>query len=574
MLTLFHRFLRSDWLVVLVTGSFSWWLMHHTFTSSQGELHIAAKAWSDFGAHIPLIRSFSLGQNWPPEYPLFPNEPIRYHFLFYWVVGMLERFGVRIDLALNGVSAVGMTLMLTMIYRVAKLFFQKAAAGWLAVILAVTNGSLSAVILAQKLHLDWSQPAEWLSFFVSIISAQQFASFGPWDGNLVSAFWNLNIFTNQRHLALSLGLVWWVVWPLLVWWQGGKRAASPVKKLTGWFWLGLIGRIGVIAAFPLLHQAGLLITGWLVMSLLVIGYGRSSLRQKANHWLTGAYLAGLSLAALITMQFVTAGHQLPVWQPGFLAPDKSWGGLAMYWEFNLGLYLAIWIIGLGRRSAIRWLLWLVTPLFVAANLWKFSPDMINNHKLINFFIQVLAITAAGWLVSVWNQKLKFWWTRSVARVSAIVILVALTFSGLVDFFPILNDPKYAIPDWSVRPVAQWLKTNTPPNSVILTTTYLYHPASLAGRKIFLDYGYFAWSLGYNDQARRVLLPELFGQFDSIVGWCQAMQGQKLTAVVVSPGEGELGETVLVRDSFMVTQLAPTTTTEDGYQVYLVNNYCQ
>jgi hypothetical protein len=53
-----------------------------------------------------------------------------------------------------------------------------------------------------------------------------------------------------------------------------------------------------------------------------------------------------------------------------------------------------------------------------------------------------------------------------------------------------------------------------------------------------------------------------------------MQGQKLTAVVVSPGDDELGELVSVKDSFMVTQLAPTITTEDGYQIYLVSNYCR
>jgi hypothetical protein len=37
---------------------------------------------SDFAATIPLIRSFSMGDNWPPEYPIFPGSPIRYHYLF------------------------------------------------------------------------------------------------------------------------------------------------------------------------------------------------------------------------------------------------------------------------------------------------------------------------------------------------------------------------------------------------------------------------------------------------------------------------------------------------------------
>ena len=79
------------------------WTLFHTFSydKKSDSMLIALKAWSDFGAHIPLIRSFSLGDNYPIESPIFPGEPIKYHFGFYYIVGLLEKFGTRIDFALT-----------------------------------------------------------------------------------------------------------------------------------------------------------------------------------------------------------------------------------------------------------------------------------------------------------------------------------------------------------------------------------------------------------------------------------------------------------------------------------------
>jgi hypothetical protein len=48
-----------------------------------------------------------------------------------------------------------------------------------------------------------------------IVTAEHFTSFGPWDGKLVSAFWNLNIYTNQRHLSLSFALGLIALYPLI-----------------------------------------------------------------------------------------------------------------------------------------------------------------------------------------------------------------------------------------------------------------------------------------------------------------------------------------------------------------------
>ena len=91
---------------------FSSFLMWKTFrVNSSGNMQVATRVWSDFAATIPLIRSFSYGSNFPIQYPIFAGPPIRYHFVFFAVVGFLEKIGLRIDWALNGLSVLGFFLL-------------------------------------------------------------------------------------------------------------------------------------------------------------------------------------------------------------------------------------------------------------------------------------------------------------------------------------------------------------------------------------------------------------------------------------------------------------------------------
>jgi hypothetical protein len=58
-----------------------------------------------------------------------------------------------------------------------------------------------------------------------------------------------------------------------------------------------------------------------------------------------------------------------------------------------------------------------------------------------------------------------------------------------------------LPDVKANPNAEWFLAHTPKDAVILNASYFLHPASLAGRKIFLGWPYFAWSAGYDTTKR-------------------------------------------------------------------------
>ena len=566
-------------LVVLIACSFfSLWLMSSTFGYQDGSIVMDSKLYSDFGAHLPLIRSFSLGWNFPPQYPFFVGEPIRYHYLFYLFIGVLERVGLRIDLAVNILSAGGFSLLLFMIYQYANTLFRSKLAGILALILFLFNGSLAWVEFFNQQGWTWN-------VFLSIPQQSQFASFGPWSGRLVSAFWNWNIFTNQRHLGLSYGLFLLLLYPLIRLsvvpkesiqdrWRrvmaglfGGVLSAmekvSNKKKnmqIFRWRWWHPLLVLG-LAIFPLLHQAAYIILVPLTLIWILLTWPKSKPDLLV-------YFVSILLSTVVFKLFTPQSGTLPLWQVGYLSPEKTLMAINWYWFNNFGLYwlllpaLLIWSV-----LKKQWWLWTALPFFVMANLFRFSADMINNHKLVTFFLIAMQITTAGFLVNLVRKHKTF-----IPLV--LILVIGLTFSGFMDMFPIINDYDGEITDWKKSPMQQWIKTNTQPKAQFLTASYMYSPASLVGRFLYLDYGYHAWSMGYNDSQKRQNLVVFWSQHPDHAEWCTLLQKEKIDAILVGPGENSTEDgRISVVNSYVVTQIKPTYTSEDNWKVWLVNQIC-
>lgn len=567
------QFIRvPDRWVLLLIVSFSWWLMSFTFQYKDNQFVMASKVWSDFGAHLPLIRSFSMGLNFPPEYPQFPGESIRYHYLFYALVGWLELAGVRIDFALNILSALGLSLLLWMIYLYAKSIARSVAGGLVAVVLVLSNGSFSWWQFTQRylqmseLSSLWQIVSGWLS---AIVKQTSFTAFGPWDGGVISAFWTLNVYTNQRHLPLSYGLVLLLLWPLV------KVLVLKQKYVLSRWWA--VGMIFVMSVFPLLHQAGVVI---LLGSILVVVLLHINRKLLIENWrLLFTYGMGMVVVLGAMYTLVPTGHPIHV-KPWFLANHESWLQLAKYWWLNIGLYSVLCVPLLWWRHHSRVFTVLALGLLIVTNIWQLSPDMINNHKLVNFALLYLAISVSSLLVSAWRNSATYVYgdyrkfSKPVVRTGLVILFFGLIFGGIVDFFPIVNDHKIIYADWPLQPVAVWIKQNTAPESVFLTTEFFYHPANSVGRKIFVDYGYFAWSLGYKDQERRAIMRKLFGSYDSLSDWCQTARMNGIDYIAINPRAETIDDQVVISDSFVVTSLQPTAETSDGYRIYRVAASCQ
>jgi len=457
----------------LLLSAFSFWLMWHTlsYDAQNNQILIASKAWSDFGGYLPQIRSFSFGNNFPPEYPLFPGEPTRYHFLFYMFSGFLENIGVRFDWAVNLPSTMGLILLLLMIFLTSQKIFKKIGVSLLAVIFFLFNGSLSFVDYFSKHPLSNFSLGK---FF----SNTAFPSFGPWNGSAISAFWNLNIYTNQRHLAFSFAVALVVIFLL----YSGKR--RPLY-LTGFF----------LGSFLLLNQAVFLITlgfvGWFFIA-------KPGLQKTILISLLGL------LPWLLLSRLISVTPSQITFHPGFLLDESmSVFNIIKYWFFNIGLHLFLIPVGFvlaPKKSRI-----LIIPLlglFIIPNLLQLSQDIINNHKFFNFFLIVGSMFSSWAIFRIWKKGI-------MGKIFSLLLVCFTVFGGLVDIIPIINDYYLSVSDIPVNADAKFFYENTPSNAVVLNSTWLYHPASIAGRKIFNGYPYFTWSFGYDQVTRENITTSIY-----------------------------------------------------------------
>ncbi|MCX6726161.1 MAG: hypothetical protein NT052_02530 [Candidatus Shapirobacteria bacterium] len=541
------RFCQKFWpefLFATIALIFSSWLMWHTFNYKDHIIYIAAKAWSDFAAHIPLIRSFSWGQNWPPQYPLFPGLFIHYHFLFYALVGLLEKFGLNISWALNLPSSLTFFGLIMAIWFLAKLLFKSRLVAFFSVILFLFNSSLSFLEFFKSHPISLKTPIE-------IFQNKTFPSFGPYDGKIVSAFWNLNIYTNQRHLALAFGLTLLILILIL-------KPLSQNRKITyrRTVLLGLL-----IGLMPFLHSAVF------IMALIIFGSLFLLLKNQRKVLLIMVLIAALvGLSQIFLTQGVTATSNFR-FNPGYLiANHLTLVNFISYWFLNLGLSFFLIPLGFIKADSLAKKVFLAfLPLFFIGNLFQFSPEIAANHKFFNLFLIIGNLFTAYAIFLIWQKKI---W----GKILVLVLILFLTLSGIIDFFPIKNDFLYAINDAPKNPDIEWIKENTPPKSVFLNSSYLYNSASLAGRKIFLGWPYFAWSAGYDTQTREDLRENLLSAVNNDkIQLCLSLKQNNLNFVSLNQNDVDnfLPNLSFWQNNFLKVYNNPQT----GFVIYDVQKSC-
>jgi len=587
---------------------FSTWLMFRTFSFDQNtqSMEIAGKCWSDFGAHIPLIRSFSMGGNFDriihfklPEYPIFPGEPIRYHFIFYMIVGLLEKAGLRIDWALNIPSIIGFSGLLILIGIISYKLFRSYAISLLSVVFFLFNGSFSFLKFFQKnplsLHTLWD-----------IVGNTTFPSFGPWDQGVVSAFWNLNIYTNQRHLAAGLALGLGFIALLLYLQKKSWKKQLPFLFIT----------VPLLSFLPYFHQPMLLIIG-----IFMAWYFFVFSNLRILILLTGVLSVGPILSQLLSFAKDTSSFS---WYPGYLIHGNLTPlSFLTYWFHNIGLHLILIPIGffLSPQRAKKILLPMFF-LFLIANCFKFSVEIAANHKFFNFFMIFGNMLSAYVIVRLWSmankkfslknttgdvynkkyanecgeqtkfcaaslplkdggdgekeigtarQESKFSFATKAFRIFTIFIFFFLTLSGIIDFFVVYNDHTIPIVDIPRNEIPTWISENIPKDAIVLNSSYLYHPASIAGRSIFLGWPYFPWSSGYKEN-RMPIMKEMYENKDPNV-FCPLLKKYNISYITVEE-VSDNPDLPTINPSYFQTIAIPVFSSTNGtYAIYTTASLC-
>ena len=532
---------RWDWVFIGAFLLMACWLMFATLNFKEGQFQIAFKSWTDFGANVSVVQSFALGHNFPPEHPFFPGELIRYHFLFWFQAGNLEFLGLNPVWSINLLSILSQLALLVLIMSFAEILFESRVVGRISASLFFFSSSLAYVPF---LRSQQSLGGLW----TSIASLTEFLPSGyPFRGETWAAL-SANVFAYQRHLISGIGLLFVVMIflveryrPLLI--DRKKEVEPEVAADASSEAVESEAEISITAnhAEPMVfrHDLGAFIFSGALIGLL-------------PYWNSPVFVSALAICGCLFLFFpqrlylaalIGSALLLGLPQVLLLRAGSAPSGSILHWGYTLEQpTLTLVIKYLGWTFGLKWLLVAValvllsnfhrrlflalSSLVVIVFLLQLSPDIFNNHKLLNVWAIFANIYAAYALWRIGRKKI-------IGATLVAVLALAMVFGGIIDLFPLHNDPMLAVPYQNDR-LTQWLLANTKPSDVFLTHTLLTHPILFSGRKIYLGYSLFAWTAGYDVPLRESIYRQMF-EVDDLGELNRLLSNNKIAYVAIDDG---------------------------------------
>lgn len=382
---------RFEIILLLLFFCFGWYIMQKSFGYTGNNFAIASNVYLDFGSHIPIIRSFSEGDNIPPTFPFAAGIPLLYHFFFDFMTAMYEKMGIRIDYAFNFLSALSFAGVLSLIFSLSQeLYGKKKIIGIIAVVLFVFNSSLSFLTAIEKYFGT--------QIFSKLYHHNIYFGDGPFGKSIVSIFWNLNTYVNQRHFlfALGFGLICAHIF---------HNSITHKKVTIPWLFLAC-----VVGLLPFWHTSVFLA----VMSMAVVTIGILLLLKK--EWKSMVFF--VIVAGFIAMpQLLFIKHyqsvQFAFFNSGFLVADRlTIKTFITYWFYNLGISIFLIPIGIYLAKKKERLFFIpIVILFLLPNIFQLSPQMFDNHKFFNMFILLANIYTAYALYLLLKKKFSLKYLR-------------------------------------------------------------------------------------------------------------------------------------------------------------------
>lgn len=482
-------------------------LMWRTFFVSDGKLYVGMTVYSDFSPHIGMIRSFSYGNNFPTSYSHYAGEDIRYHFMFQFLAGNLEFLGLRLDYAFNLPSIICFIAAFMLLYVLAQKITGKQQAGILACLFFAFRSAKTLFTF-----LSGVKPHE--GIIKALRENTEFISDTPHED---WGLWNLNVYCNQRHLALGLAvmlfiLILYIGHPFDMY-QRLKSDKRPGKNkgnisLMERFWQGaetlFFSREGwmvadlrtSIAAGVMLGSLGFFHGAALIGCILVL-FVMAVISSRRLEFL---------ITAVITMLLSVAQTSFFIKGPavsfnllfGFIAENRSLFGVLSYLERLLGILPAVLLVAFCIENGVgRWMLLAFAAPLAFAFTVSLTVDVTVNHKYIMMSCILLGIFAASLITRLLKDG------KYMVRALGLLLVIMLTATGVYDFYMVIkrNDPANAVVLDLDSPLTEWIKNNSDSKDIFLTHRYALNQVVLGGAMLYEGWPYFPWSAGYDTDKR-------------------------------------------------------------------------
>lgn len=512
--------------------AFLTWIMFYVFYIKDGILYSGFTVYGDYAPHTAMMRSFSLGDNFPTQYPHFGGEDVKYHFMFQFLVGNLEYLGIRIDIAYNMLSVFALLGFLMMLYSIARRITGSGAAGVVTVALFFFRSSFTFFRYLWE-HLRSGDLLKTLAENTSFIGYTPNEDWG---------LWNFNVYLNQRHLAFGLLIAALVLWYYLDLVEAG---CSHSEKGLAW----MKNRLFSAEAWKIRNPEGALAAGlalgltafWngaAVIGGLLILLGFAVFSDGKLDYLVTAVTA-VFFSVLQSKVFIRGSAVEADFYWGFISEDKSLAGVLWFLIQMSGIFFAgaVLLLPLLKKRLHRVLT--VSCLFpvVFAFCFSLTPDITVNHKYIMISYAFLAVLWAGLLAGLWKGKdgsRRF--AAVIRRAAAVLLAVCLTATGIYDFVVILrnNGPGHRVTVNMESTLTDWLAEHLDSEDLLLTPEYSMSETTMSGVMMYLGWPYYAWSAGYDTYGRAQKAVEIYTSEDP-AAVDKLVKEEKITYILFEEG---------------------------------------
>lgn len=528
----YKKLFQKEALFFTILALFLIWIMFYVFFIRDRVLYSGFTVYGDYAPHTAMMRSFSLGNNFPTQYPHFGGEDVKYHFMFQFLVGNLEFLGLRLDVAYNLVSVLALLGFLMLLYSLAKRITGSGKTGILTVVFFFFRSALTFF----RFVWEHVQAGDLLS------TLRDNTEFIGYTVNENWGLWNFNVYLNQRHLAFGLLIISLVIWMYLDWVEAGCG-----HEEKGLLWIRnrcLTWEAWKCRSVERALAAGLLIgltafwNGAAVIGGLLILMGFAVFSDGKLDYLITA-LVSVLFSVLQSKIFIWGSAVETSFQWGFIVEDKSLGGILWYLLQMSGIFFlgAVFLIFVQKkRSQKAVLISCLFPLIFAFCI-SLTPDVTVNHKYIMISYAFLAIFWAEAVTSLMRKKIP-------VKILAVVLCISLTITGVYDMWIIFrnNGPGHRVSVNLDSELTEWLAENLDHKDLILTPEYSISEVTMSGVMMYLGWPYYAWSAGYDTYGRAEKAREIYTSQDKETVR-RLVQQEKITYILFEEGmtfEGEYG----------------------------------
>ena len=519
------------------------WILNQAYLpdGSGGVLAGHLSSWTDWQAHLTYASSFAHAENFPPELPTaFGVDRLPYHFGIDFFAAMLDRAGLSAFGGLEVSSGYLAFAFVPVLYLVGVRLFSSRAVGVTAVLVFTLFGGLGWLrffgdVADGGWSIIWDLPTDYTRHHAGNILME----------NAVTG----NLFPQRPTLAGFSLLLIVVVLMREAHKSGSRRLFAAVGVIVGLMPIFHVYSFGMALGLGLIWAVLAHRWKWLLFALPALAFS-----LPAALWIK-------PLNTEIVWETWVDG---PWMQPPSYSVDHD--NLFEFWWRNAGVFLLLMLAAqLWWRTMPRVVLWGSIPVW----LWLIVPNFVRvapSHPWNNTHWFVPVILLGSLLVAAVLVRLaSIGWLGIVA---AVALFFTLTFAGALDVWkavdPEVNVWPHPIASGDGVAAGEWVRDNTPPDSVFLIGFEHTHPVpALSGRQTVVGFGGWINDLGVTDwHSRQRTARTMLGGLE---GTENLLDDYGVDYVVVGPIERRVG----VSEQFWAARGTPVFA-QGSYTVYEVN----